>query len=260
LQPELYAHFHPEERPFVDKAWDWVVRAAERYAVKRTDFLDPRQAFILHSLANRHGGVRVGFYGGYEEAERKRAVIAPDGWDAETDDYGIRVLAITSDDAKFAELQHGDFLGALLGLGMKRDKIGDIHKGDGYCHALIAEEMADYANVHLRQVHRVRVQTDIIPPERLQIVPPRLERIGLTVSSLRLDGILSDVYRISRGKVTEPIKNGRCRVNWKVEEDPAKPLKEGDVVSFQGFGRFRVISVEGETKKGKIRVKIGKYV
>jgi RNA-binding protein YlmH len=58
----------------------------------------------------------------------------------------------------------------------------------------------------------------------------------------------------------EPIRAGRCRVNWKTEEDPSQQLHEGDVVSFKGFGRFKVLEVDGVTKKGRIRVKIGKYV
>jgi RNA-binding protein YlmH len=77
---------------------------------------------------------------------------------------------------------------------------------------------------------------------------------------MRLDGIVSDVFRISRAKILVPIQAGRCRVNWKPEEDPGKPLKEGDVVSLQGFGRFKVLEVEGVTKKGRLRVKVGKYV
>ncbi|MNG13625.1 hypothetical protein D3C84_973130 [compost metagenome] len=76
---------------------------------------------------------------------------------------------------------------------------------------------------------------------------------------MRMDGIVSDVFRLSRAKVLLPIQAGRCRVNWKLEEDPSKPLKEGDMVSMQGFGRFKVLEVEGVSKKGRIRVKIGKF-
>ncbi|MNF02421.1 hypothetical protein D3C80_2015610 [compost metagenome] len=82
----------------------------------------------------------------------------------------------------------------------------------------------------------------------------------LTVASLRLDGIVSDVYRLSRSKVLIPIKAGRCRINWRTEEDPSKNLKEGDIVSLQGFGRFKVLELDGVTKKGRFRVKIGKFV
>ncbi|PYI54562.1 RNA-binding protein [Paenibacillus flagellatus] len=257
---ELYSHFHPDEHRFVDKAQEWVRRAAEQHAVKRTDFLDPRQAFIVQSLVNRSGDVGLRFDGGYAQAERKRAILTPVYRDADAEDADIGLLAVTSDDARLSQLDHGDYLGSLLGVGIKRDKIGDIHVGPDYCHCLIANEIIDFVRLNLQQVHRVHVYTETLPLDRLRPIVPALEEMNLTVASLRLDGIVSDVYRLSRAKVLQPIKSGRCKINWKPEEDPSKPLKEGDVVSFQGFGRFRLLEVEGETKKGRIRLKIGKFV
>ena len=129
-----------------------------------------------------------------------------------------------------------------------------------FAHCLVAEEIADYINVHLRQVHRANVLTDIVPLNSLQTAVSAFEELSLSVASLRLDGIASDVYRVSRSKIVDPIRAGRCRINWKVEEDPSAPLKEGDVVSMQGLGRFKVLSVEGVTKKGRVRVKVGKFI
>ncbi|TMV46646.1 RNA-binding protein [Paenibacillus mesophilus] len=260
MATDLYSHFHPDEHRFVDKAQEWIERAARHHAVKQTDFLDPRQGFIVQSLANRYGDVQIRFDGGYERAERKRAIIAPLYRDIGSDDAGIGLLSVTSEDSRFEQLEHGDFLGALLGVGIKREKIGDIHVGDSGCHCLIASEIIDYVHLNLQQVHRVHVLTETLPLHHLQAVSQTLEEMNLSVASLRLDGIVSDVYRLSRAKVLQPIKSGRCKVNWKPEEDPSKPLREGDVVSFQGFGRFKLIEVEGETKKGRIRLKIGKFV
>jgi len=260
MSSEVRAHFHPDEYRFVDKAQDWIQRAAEQHIVKRTDFLDPRQSFIIESLANRNGGVSVVFDGGYEGAERKRALIGPDYRRSEPGEADVGLLSITSGDAKFSRLQHSDFLGSLLGLGIKRDKIGDIHVGDDSCHCLVADEIIDFVNSNLQYVNRVFVSTETLPLDRIQVAAQALEEMNLTVASLRLDGIVSDVYRLSRAKVMDPIKAGRCKVNWKPEADPSKALKEGDVVSFQGFGRFRLVTVEGETKKGRIRLKIGKFV
>lgn len=257
---QLYAHFHPEERRFVDKAAEWVERAAVHHAVKRSDFLDPRQAFIVTTLANRQPDVRLRLDGGYGQAERKRALIAPDYRDVEDEDIGIMVLSIRSEDSKAAALDHGDYLGAVLGLGIKREKVGDIHVHADGAHILVASEIADYIHLNLQQVHRVHVFTEILPLSQLQMTVEQLEHMSLSVASLRLDGIASDVYRLSRAKIMTPIKAGRCKVNWKQEEDPSASLKEGDVVSMQGFGRFKVLEVEGMTKKGRVRVKIGKYV
>lgn len=251
-------HFHQGEHAFVDRAADWI-RQAEGHAVKRTDFLDPRQCLILESLINRANGVQLKLDGGYGEAERKRAVLLPDYRESDMEPIGICVLAITSGDDKFAELEHGDFMGAVLGLGIKREKIGDIHVLENGCHILVTEEIAEFVHLHLQQVHRVHVQTELLSLDLLRTSQVMLEEMNLSVASLRLDGILSDVFRLSRAKALVPIKAGRCRVNWKQEEDPSKPLKEGDVVSLKGFGRFQVMAVEGMTKKGRMRVKIGKY-
>lgn len=244
----------------MDRAWEWVVNAGKYHEIKITDFLDPRQGSILQSLVNRHGDVMLKLDGGYEGAERCRALVAPEYIGHDSEDMRMRVLSITSDDQKLSTLQHGDYLGAVLGLGLKRDKIGDIHVREDGCHVIIAEEIASFLDLSLNQVHRIHVLTEVLGMDELRTKEAALDPLDLTVASLRLDGIVSDVFRLSRSKVLTPIKAGRCRVNWKTEEDPSKPLKAGDVVALQGFGRFKVLDVEGVTKKGRTRVRIGKFV
>jgi len=260
MNKHIYEHFHPSEQHYVDKASEWVEKAAVQHAMKRTDFLDPRQCQIVTMLANRSGDVVFRLDGGYAAAERKRAIIAPEYRNVEDEDPGILVLSVASEDSKLKSLDHGDYMGAILSLGIKREKIGDIVvlEGGG-CHCLVAEEIGDYLRLQLQQVHRVHVRTELLPIDRFEGASVTFEEMNLSVASMRLDGIASDAFRLSRAKILLPIKAGRCRVNWKVEEDPSKPLKEGDVVSLQGFGRFRVTEVEGVTKKGRIRVKIGRY-
>jgi len=259
-ESDLYAHFHPDEKAFVDRAWDWVERTALRKETKRTDFLDPRQAFILSSLANRRGDVALRLDGGYPEAERRRAILTPDFRDPEDEDPGIAVLSVTSADRRIAELDHGDYLGALLGLGVKREKIGDLHVRPDGCHVLVAQEIGVFLETHLHQVHRLQVTAEMLPLSELRVVSVVLEEMVLSVASLRLDGVASDAFRLSRAKIVEPIRAGRCRVNWKTEEDPSVQLRAGDVVSLKGFGRFKVLDVGGTTKSGRILVKIGKFV
>lgn len=259
MSGEWYTHFHPDEHAFVDKALDWVERASRQHAVKRTDFLDPRQCVILETLANRSEAV-LRLDGGYDGAERKRAVLVPEYRDPADEEIGIAVLAVNGADGRYLELEHGDYMGAILGLGIKRDKIGDIHVLDDGCHCLVAAEIGDFLRLHLHQVHRANVSTVLLPLDQLRTTDTKLDEMALSVASLRLDGIVSDVYRLSRAKALVPIKAGRCRVNWKPEEDPSKPLKEGDVVSMQGFGRFKVLEVEGVTKKGRYRLRVGRYV
>lgn len=260
MKEEIYVHYHPEEHPFVDRVLDWLHNVSERHSYRLTDFLDPRQCEILLALSRRFDDIHVRLYGGYEGAERKRAAIAPSYRPIEDEDLQITALEMVSDDHRFSELDHRDVLGALIGLGIKRDKIGDIHLHPDVCHVLLCEEMSDFVRLHLHQVHRIKVSTQTLAPERLRVIEPRLDERVITVSSMRLDAIVSDLIRVSRAKALPMIRSGQCRVNWRLEEDPSSLLEEGDVLSIRGHGRFKVLAVEGTTRKGNIRVKIGKFV
>src|SRR5690554_7172531 len=117
MSSNILSHYHPDERGFVEKMVDWLERATVQHQLKRTDFLDPRQAHIIASLANRYPSLQMRVDGGYPEAERQRAIIAPDYMDLDSQDMGIRLLNIESSDTKISELDHGDYLGSMLGLG-----------------------------------------------------------------------------------------------------------------------------------------------
>lgn len=260
MKETLFQHFHPDERAFAQKAADLIERAARRHQMRRTDFLDPRQAFIVESLVRRYPDMQICLSGGYAFAERKRALIAPDYMTLSADEAGVSLLEIVAPNGGAKDLDHGDYLGALTGLGIKREKIGDLHVGEQGCHCLVAEEMAVYIDTHLHQVHRIHVETAILPLDQLRVEAPRIQNMSFTVASLRLDGIIGDVWKLSRAKALLPIKAGRCRVNWKPEDDPSRLLKEGDTVSLKGYGRFVVRAVEGQSKKGRIRLSVDKYI
>lgn len=255
----IYEHFRADERTWIDQYSEWLERCSATHGQRETDFLDPRQAYILNTLAAKVDNVQVLFYGGYEEAERKKALIAPDYAYLENADLQLALLEVNSSDPAFTSLRHGDFLGAVLGLGIKREKIGDIHYTGERCYIFVAAEMADYLHLQLQQVHRVHVQTAIIPISQfVQVEQSFIER-QISVASLRLDGIASDAVRLSRAKIVAPIKSGKCKVNWMVVEDPAYQIQLGDVISLKGFGRFKMIDIQENAKSGRYRVKIALY-
>ncbi len=260
MKQMIYEHFHSDEKPFVDRVLEWIDRSAQQHELRRTDFLDPRQAQILVNLTNRNPDVIIRLDGGYEGAERKRAIIAPDYRILDDEPMGLSVLEVQLAGKGPFDLDHGDYLGALLGLGIKRDRVGDIHVHELGAHIVVLDEIASFLNVHLRQVHREKALTEIIQLSDLKIVHQQVDEQQFTVSSMRLDGIASDVFRVSRSKIVDPIRAGRCRVNWRTCEDPSQLLHEGDVISFKGLGRFKLLDVDGVTKKGRIRIKAGKFI
>lgn len=260
MKPHIHHHYHRDEHGTVDKFIDWIERVEQTHQPRKTGFLDPRQAHILSELVNRSPGTECILGGGYPQAERKRALICPDYMDPGEPELGVALISVTSTDARFDQLKHGDFLGALTGLGIKRDVLGDLHQTGRRCDCIVAEEIAEYIRLHLNQVNRVQVMTDRLPLEELHRKPVEMNEVSFTASSPRLDGILSEAVRMSRANILQPIRSGKCRVNWKTEDDPAASVQEGDMISLQGFGRFRVLELGSMTKKGKIRVKIGKIV
>ena len=92
MNSNILSHFHPDERGFVEKMVDWLERASSQHQLKRTDFLDPRQAHIVETLVRRYPNLQMRLDGGYPQAERQRAIIAPDYMDIQSQDMGIRLL------------------------------------------------------------------------------------------------------------------------------------------------------------------------
>jgi RNA-binding protein YlmH len=251
----LYQHFRAQEHPFVERVLEWTERVRDRYEVIRTDFLDPRQMFIAQSLANREPGVYFAAFGGYEGAERMRGVFYPEYMEPAQEEFGVALLTVKGTN-QFLQLEHRDYLGSLLGLGIKREKFGDILVHEDGAQFVVAEEIVDYVRLHLNQVHRIRVIVEETALGNIRVPKQSFRSLTFTVQSPRLDAIVGDVYRLSRTKVVAPIQNGRVKVNFREVNDPSFHLQEGDIVSFKGFGRFKVIVIGGETKKGRIKMEV----
>lgn len=251
----IWDHFHPEEHPFVERVLDWIDRAASRRRPVRTPFLDPRGQTIVKTLVARNGELCPHFDGGYEGAERCRSVISPEWILPKEEAFGLSFLSVRT--GRFSgELSHPDVLGSLLGLGIKREMIGDILILPERCFVIVAHEIAEYVLLHMNKVGSKSVSLKLCDRSELVLPDRRFKEWTVTVASLRVDALVSSVFRISRSKAAEAIRGGKCRINWQVTEDPSRFLEEGDTVSLRGWGRFRVDAVEGKTKKGRFRVRV----
>lgn len=216
-----------------------------------TDFYDPHEQKVAKSVLSAFVEVIVLTYGGYRQAERARLVIAPQFYVTEAIPTPIRVLQAEGD-FRFSSVSHRDYLGSLVGLGIKREKIGDILVQDTGCQVIVASEIADYLLINWRQVGKVNLKVTEIDPEQLAVEPERVKQIKTTVASLRLDAVAAAGFGVSRTKMAQEIKNEKVKVNWKLVTSPAYELHEGDVISIRGRGRVVVASITGTTKKGRL--------
>ncbi len=258
-----YVHFLPEERPFLARVEDWLV-AAENHRQVCTPFLDPRQAFILESLA-RGRGVETFFNGGHEYAERKRAILT--SWtpgELTAEDFGLTLLEARLPLKFSGAVMHRHFLGSLLNLGLKREKIGDLwmidRKEQVAAQVIVTKEVADYVLMHWLKVGKQPLRVEKIP--WTDILPPivRTEELAITLPSLRLDAFVSEICRISRAKALEMLREKEVKVNWKVETEAAATLHIGDLVSIRRYGRFTLLAITGESRRGRLRLLVGKTV
>lgn len=253
----IYQHFRPEEKEFVDQILGFRQQVEDRYAPKLTDFLDPREQYIAKSLIGNHGSTQIAFFGGREETERKRAIIYPEYFQPEEKDFQVSLFEIHYPE-KFGNISHPQVLGSLMGLGLKRGKFGDILFLDKRVQFFAAKEIGEYIRLNFHHVGKLSVSLEEIPLDCALPIQEEIEEISLTLSSFRLDNVLSSAGRISRSKAQQLIKGGVVKVNWRIEEQPSFPVEEGDVISARGIGRIKILSIGDKTKKDRWRMTVGK--
>lgn len=254
----IYQHFRKHEHPFVDQVMSWVEQVERNYTAYVTDFLDPRQRQILGSLiGTANETIQFAFFGGYEKAERQRAIIAPFYEELEETDFDVVVLEANYP-GKFMTLTHRDVLGAFMSLGIDRKKVGDIIVTDDRFQLLLANELTDYVKTNLTQIKKASIQlrekpfTGILPDQE------EWSERSQTVSSLRLDILVKEMYRMSRKDASQLIQANRVKVNFTDVDDPALQLLEGDLISVRGYGRSKLVHIGNRTRKDKLHVTLAR--
>ncbi|BCA85320.1 RNA-binding protein S4 [Enterococcus saigonensis] len=256
MNVNVYQHFRADERPFIDAVTDWIEQVQMQYAPYLTDFLDPRQAYIAETLIRQETELKFMFYGGYEQAERRRLLLYPDYYEPTMDEFDIGIYQVHYP-IKFANLSHGKLLGTLMGTGIKRAYFGDIISDGSAWQIFIAKEVASFVALQVTKVGNVATRleeqryTDILKPK------DSWEEEKNTVSSLRLDTVISTVFNISRQRAKQLVESGKIKVNWTETMRPDFMLDLLDIVSVRGFGRIQLQAIEGKTKKDKIRLTLG---
>lgn len=218
-----------------------------------SDFLDMNAQSLL--LNYFHGSIPPLLYGGYELAERKLAMFSEI-----KADYPVCWLEIAPLYPKYAEnLGHRDYLGSILGLGLERNCIGDILIDGPVARVLCLERVKDFILHELRQIRRTSVTVSLIDlPDAL--AKPEFEIIHGSVSSVRLDAVISLAYRLSRSQSCSLIENGQVYINSRLNTSNGANLKDGDIISVRHKGKFIFVDSKNKSKKNKYIIEVHKYV
>ncbi|VEI04782.1 YlmH family RNA-binding protein [Kurthia zopfii] len=251
---DLMQHFRPEEQSFITHLLTMIEEVRQQYAPKLTGFLDPRQVMIAQSIIGENGDVKVASEGVFQQAERKRLLLFPDYYEPTREDFDLVCYELRYP-SKFIQLKHPDVLGSILAIGLERSKFGDIRVDDKKIQFIVAAEVSNYVRANLTAINKVKVNlTDVTSNEDFILSEDHWVEQFDTVSSLRLDTVLASALKISRQKLSLLIQSGHVKVNFRLTENSSFEVEEADLLSIRGFGRLSIKSIEGRTKKDKIRI------
>lgn len=246
-----------ESRLSLARLLDQLELCQRRNVPTHSHFLsDGEQALARQALAAA-GSPSHRFTGGYEGASRQVCVFLPD-WSEDTTDDPLAAVEVPL--PKEGKVSHRDFLGALMGLGITRDLLGDILVGETVCQVICLPSALPVLLTQWHEVGRYSISPKEIPLDALTAVESTVERFHDTFQSLRFDAVAASAFRISRAKAAALISGGRLLLNHLPCTKPDRILEEGDSLTGRGLGKCRLAKVNGLSRKGRIMVEMERFV
>lgn len=234
-----------------------LAQKALRQGAAHSGFLTPAAAAQVQATYSNRRDVSLLLDGGFAGAERPIAVFLQPDWGAYEQADALCALAITY--RRQDEVRHKDILGAVLGLGLSRDVLGDIVVQPGAAHLVCLAKVTGFITQQLDKVGRVGVEIVEIPLQNLPDLAPRLTEKQLTVASMRLDAVVAAAFHCSRGDAAGAILAGRVQLAHRECLNTAKQVRQGEIVSVRGWGRIKVLAINDLSRKGRQRIVLGYY-
>ncbi len=235
------------------------------YTAGHSGFLDLRQQSLINDRYKYDN--LICFYGGYEDAERRICIFLPE-WisqnateyfsDNEEENPVVWIRAYRQPGTR--NLSHRDYLGSLVGTGIKREKIGDILVRDDGADIAVLRDISDFLLYNYDKAGRTSLKLEVVSSSEIKLPALRFKEITDTVASLRLDSVLSSAFGLSRAKAAEAVRRGIVFVNSAQIVKPDFNVNEGDRLVIRGTGKARLAMIGGSSKKGRTYIRIEKYL
>lgn len=247
-----------EDKLLIAKTED-IIRLCEKYSCARfSNFLDGGEIALLEDEFHFPYGYNFLFFGGSKDCERKILGVFPEWEDAEETAFPISVLKIEGGFKR--QLTHRDYLGTVMSLGIERGKTGDILIDGSCAYVFVYDDVADYIKDNITKIGNQGVKitvtelSDFTAPER------KFERIETVCASMRLDAVAAAAAKLSRQESARLIESGKVKLNYREVYEVSKPVKEGDLISVRGSGRYILSETGNETRKGRLHIILNKYI
>lgn len=259
-----------DDKVLVAKLLDKIKFASQKNQIQVTDFLDGYEQKLALKVLQHSKYKTYIFYGGYEEAERKILFLFPNKlFDLickpfETNKMiqnEIKVISITLPNDLIGTYHHRDYLSAIMKLGIKREKIGDILVRENGADIITKTDILEYLLLNLNELTRFKKSNLISKPiDELEIVSIKMENFTILISQLRLDTIISEILHISRTKANEVIASERVLVNYEIKTKNSISISSDDLITIRGKGKYKIGNIIAQTSKGKLKLQVSKYI
>lgn len=251
-------------------------KAYQNDYITHTDFLTASELSLFYDILAKMGippqvhsinGAAYVVYGGWEDADRNVVCFLPSYLDEEqfllqerAEGEVLECIRVRAVNEKFSDvLTHRDYLGALMNLGIERDRIGDILTDESGACIFTKKEIAPLICEELLRIRHTSVRCERIPASACDI-RTRYEELSGSVASERLDAVLAMVYHLPRTKAQMLLERECVYADGKTVSSAAYRLQEGERVSVRGYGKFIYLGEENRSRKGRLFVRIKKFV
>lgn len=231
-------------------------RKSRKYKI--TDFLDPHGQNVAEIVAANFANIKLSAEGGFAHAERKRLSFSCEEFYG-TPDFELAAYQVKWD-KRYYEISHRDILGAFIGMGCKREVLGDIVFTAEGAQFVADKTLDNFILSNLVKIGAASVEVSNIPLTELEVKEEKVKIITATVADLRLDAVAAAGYGVSRSRMAEEIKGQNVKINWQDAKKPSQAVAEGDIISFRSRGRVEVAEIRGTTRKGRISITLKRFI
>ena len=254
-----------DDKILLAQVLDKLEMVEKKNKIEYTDFLDLAQIELVQKFINKIKVENFISYGGFEQAERKMFVFYPDKFNSIVVERNLsnilQIIRIELPDDLKGKYTHRDYLGAVIKLGIERKKVGDIIVDNNGADIIVDKDISKFLLENLGSLTRFsKSEITVENIEDIRQVEIRKEELEIIVSSMRLDNIISELARSSRNKALDIINTERVFVNFQCETKKTKQIKIGDMITIRGKGRFFIKELVGQTRSGRIVIKIEKFI
>jgi RNA-binding protein YlmH len=235
-------------------------KAYQQSVYCHTSFLGLPEQSLYYQIEKELSYAHASLDGGYEDAERKVLIFGSQELFGYEGISPVRCLKISPISLKFSEmLNHRDYLGAILNLGIERECLGDILVDESGAYLFCMDHMSEFLCEHITKIRHTLVNVQEVD-EREIMIRPKLKPMEGFLASFRLDAVISLGFGLSRKESSDFIKNKRVFLNGRLVENAGKQVSEGDTISVRGKGKMKFTQIRGQSKKGRFSVLMHLYI